>query len=114
MRSSSAFRTAVVALPLLVLAFGASAAQQWHFVVKNKTESNITKLQVSQDRKEWGNFDVGSGIGPGERATLVWDESTNNEKCHQWIRAKFEDGSWSEPSKQDFCKDLDEPIEFTE
>ena len=114
MRASSAFRTTAVALPLLMLAFGVSAAQQWHFVVKNKTESNITKLQVSQDRKEWGNFDIGSGIAPGERATLVWDASTNNEKCHQWIRAKFEDDSWSEPSKQDFCQDLDDPIEFSE
>jgi len=114
MRVSSALRHAVVALPVLMLAFSASAAQQWHFVVKNKTESNITKLQVSQDKSEWGNFDVGSGIAPGERATLVWGESTSNEKCKQWIRAKFADGSWSEPSKQDFCQDLDDPIEFGE
>jgi len=114
MRASSAFRIAIVALPLLTFAFGASAAQQWHFVVKNKTESNISKLQVSQDRKEWGDFDVGSGIAPGERATLVWDASTNDQNCTQWIRAKFHDGSWSEPSKQDFCQDLDTPIEFSE
>lgn len=114
MSASSALRHAAVALPLLMLAFSASAAQQWHFVVKNKTESNITKLQVSEDKSEWGNFDVGSGIAPGERATLVWAASTNDQSCTQWIRAKFADGSWSAPSKQDFCQDLDEPIEFSE
>ena len=113
MSASSALRY-TVALPLLMFALSASAGQQWHFVVKNKTESNISQLQVSQDKKEWGNFDVGGGIAPGERATLVWDESTNDQSCKQWIRAKFADGSWSEPSKQDFCQDLDEPIEFSE
>jgi hypothetical protein len=71
-------------------------------------------LEVSQDKHEWGNFDIGDGIGPGERAKLVWASSTNDEKCHQWIRAKFSDGTWSEPTKQDFCRDLDDPIEFTE
>ena len=107
-------RAALLCLPLTLVAMNAVADEQWHFVVKNKTESNITKLEVSQNKHDWGNFDIGDGIGPGERATLVWSSSTDNEKCHQWIRAKFSDGSWSEPSKQDFCRDLDEPIEFTE
>jgi hypothetical protein len=92
----------------------AVSAGDWHFVVKNKTSSNITKLEVSEDKSSWGNFDIGSGIGPGEKATLVWAASTDDQKCHQWIRAKFSDGSYSEPTKQDFCHDLDDPIEFTE
>lgn len=99
-----------IALPAL----SAVAADQWHFVVKNATESRITKLQVSQDKKEWGDFDVGRGIAVGETATMVWDSSTNDENCEQWIRAKFADGSYSAASKQDFCEDLDTPIEFSE
>ena len=102
---------------LLGLSLGLLATQafaEWHFVVANKTESNITRLEVSQNRSDWGNFDIGSGIGPGRKATLVWAASTDNQNCTQWIRAKFADGSYSPPSSQDFCKDLDDPIEFTE
>lgn len=87
---------------------------QWHFVVANKTESAIKKLEVSADKKDWGNFDIGSGIAAGATETLVWDSSTDDEPCEQWIRAKFADGSASPASKQDFCQDLDTPIEFTE
>jgi len=105
---------ALLALSLGAFALHAAADQQWHFVVKNKTDSNIVKLQVSQDKHQWGNFDIGSGIAPGERATLVWAADTDEQKCHQWIRAQYADGSSSEPSKQDFCHDLDDPIEFTE
>lgn len=87
---------------------------QWHFVVENQTSSNITKLEVSVDKKEWGNFDIGRGITAGSTETLVWDSSTDEEPCEQWIRAKFSDGTASPASKQDFCQDLDTPIEFTE
>lgn len=46
-----------IGITLLCIAFGlpalhASAKDEWHFVVKNKTASNISKLQVSQDKKE--------------------------------------------------------------
>jgi hypothetical protein len=105
---------AVLALSFGALALNAVADEQWHFVVKNTTSSNITNLQVSQDKQQWGNFDIGSGIGPGERATLVWAAETNDQNCQQWIRAKFADGSTSGASKQDFCHDLDDPIEFGE
>jgi len=107
-------RTTALCLILGLPAFQVAAAEQWHFVVKNKTGTNITKLEVSQDKHEWGNFDIGDGIGPGEKVTLNWASTTNDEKCHQWIRAKFSDGTWSEATKQDFCRDLDEPIEFSE
>jgi hypothetical protein len=99
-----------VALP----AMQASAADEWHFVVSNKTSSKIVKLQVSEDKSEWGDFDVGSGIGAGQTETMIWDHSTDGEGCEQWIRAKFADGSTSPASKQDFCQDLDDPIEFSE
>lgn len=101
---------AAFALP----AMQASAADQWHFKVKNATESRIVKLQVSENKKEWGDFDVGRGIAAGKTETMVWDASTDNEGCKQWIRAKFSDDTYSEPSKQNFCEDLDTPIEFSE
>ena len=106
-----------VALVCAVLGFAAMqahAADEWHFVVSNKTSSKIVKLQVSEDKSEWGDFDVGSGIAPGATETMIWDHSTDNEGCEQWMRAKFADGTSSPASKQDFCQDLDDPIEFTE
>ena len=98
------------ALPLIA----AAAAGEWHFKVTNKTSSKITKLQVSEDKSGWGDFDIGSGLSPGKTMTLVWDTSTDSQECEQWIRAKFSDGTFSEASKQDFCEDLDDPIEFSE
>ncbi|NCT66510.1 MAG: hypothetical protein GXC76_02575 [Rhodanobacteraceae bacterium] len=114
MTISNTVRNVLLGALLALPAAQAFGADQWHFVVKNKTDSNIVKLEVSIDKKSWGNFDIGSGIGPGATETLVWDASTNDEPCEQWIRAKFKDGSTSEPSKQDFCQDLDDPIEFSE
>lgn len=102
---------AAIALPALQACAGES---EWHFKVTNATSSPIKKLQVSTDNKTWGDFDVGSGIGPGKTETMVWDSSTDGENCEQWIRAKFADGSTSPASKQDFCADLESPIEFSE
>ncbi len=111
-------RNAFGALAALGLGLAVSAAaakdSEWYFKVTNSTESRIVKLQVSADRKEWGDFDIGSGIKAGETETLTWDASTDDEPCEQWIRAKFKDGSTSEPSKQDFCQNLHDPIEFSE
>jgi len=110
----STAKAALLCVAFALPAQHASAADQWHFKVKNATETRITKLQVSEDKKSWGDFDVGDGIKAGETETLVWDASTNDEPCEQWIRAKFSDGEWSPPSHQDFCKDMDAPIEFGE
>lgn len=109
-----AVRSTLLCTALAMTAMNASAADEWHFVVSNNTASSIVKLQVSEDKSSWGDFDVGDGIGAGESATLLWDHSTDNEGCEQWIRAKFADGGVSPPSKQDFCQDLDSPIEFSE
>ena len=98
----------------LVIAGQSLAAQEYHFKVANKTSADITTLQVSVDKKTWGKFDVGDGVKAGDTETFVWDESTNNEPCEEWIRAKFSDGEWSPATRQNFCKDMDAPIEFTE
>jgi hypothetical protein len=104
---------ACIALALPAMHVSARPSQ-WHFKVSNSTSTRIVKLQVSENKKDWGDFDIGKGIAADETATLIWDSSTDNEACEQWIRAKFSDGVYSKPSKQDFCNDLDEPIEFTE
>ena len=36
---------------------------------------------------------AGRGIGKGKSSKLVWDDSTEDEDCEQWIRARFADGS---------------------
>ena len=87
------------------------AAEEYSFKVSNTTKSTIKKVLVSEDKKTWGLFEVGSGIKPGASVTLVWDQSTNKEGCNQWVKAVFADGSESEPAKFDFCEsDLD--LEF--
>ena len=106
-------RTALLALAIALPAMSVHA-EQYYFYVKNSTTSNITKLQVSPDKATWGDFDVGSGIAPGENAKMNWAPTTNDQPCEQWIRAKFADGATSPPSKQDFCKDMDEPLVFGE
>ncbi len=106
-----------IALPVtLVLAASPLLAKesQWYFNVANKSSSKITALEVSEDGKAWGGFDIGKGIAPGATVKLIWDASTDSEGCEQAIRAKFADGSMSEASEQNFCENLDDAIEFTD
>ena len=86
-------------------------ANDFSFKVHNGTDSRITKVLVSENRKSWGFFDVGRGIQPGATMNLVWDKSTNNEACKQWVKAVFADGTEAKPAKFDFCED-DLEIEF--
>ena len=76
----------------------------YKFKVHNNTKQAIKKLQVSEDGKKWGFFDIGSGIGAGETVELVWDKSTDNDSCEQYFKVQFADGDWSEPVKFDFCE----------
>ena len=86
-------------------------AEEFSFKAYNSTSSKIKKILVSEDGRTWGNFEIGSGIRPGETVELVWDESTNNEDCNQLVKAVFADGSESEPAEFNFCeKGLD--LEF--
>lgn len=111
---NTAGRFLVATSALLVsLAFTpAQAADEYYFYVQNKTDSRITKLQVSEDKKTWGYFDIGKGIPPGKKVKLTWDSSSDDEECKQWVKAVFADGSTSELTKMDFCEDLDTPIVF--
>lgn len=81
-----------------------AAESEYSFKVHNNTRTKMTKLLVSEDKKEWGYFDIGSGIAAGEGMTLVWDSSTNNEGCNQYVKAAYADGSESEEAKFNFCE----------
>ncbi len=89
----------------------ALADEEYSFVVHNKTKTRIVKILVSENGRKYSHFDIGSGIKPGEKAKLVWDKSTNNQACKQWIKAVYADGSETKPAKFDFCED-DFEIEF--
>jgi hypothetical protein len=94
---------AAVCLPRLAVA--ADDEKEYSFVLHNTTEEKITELMVSEDGEKWGKFDIGEGLKPGESAKLVWNKSTNNQACEQFVKAEFEDGSESKPVKHDFCKE---------
>lgn len=97
----------VVAVCVMVSGFfvlSTLAAGDYSFKVHNTTDALIKKILVSQDKKEWGEFDVGSGIKAGSVVTLVWDESANNESCKQYVKAVFADGSETDPAKFNFCE----------
>lgn len=103
--------TSKISLCFFAVAFTAAGivtsakADEYSFTATNTTGSTITKVFVSENKKEWGYFDIGSGIKPGKTANLEWDQSTNNENCTQWVKAAYADGSESEPAKFDFCED---------
>jgi len=81
-----------------------AAESEYSFKVHNNTRTKITKLLVSEDKKDWGFFDIGQGIAAGDNLMLVWDSSTNNEGCNQYVKAAYADGSESEEAKFDFCE----------
>lgn len=108
-------RMTLLSCALMLMSFGVSYAQdsEYSFKVYNRTDTTIKKLLVSQDGKKYGYFDIGKGIAAGASATLVWDQSTDDENCVQWFKAVYADGSESAPVKFDFCEDNLE-LEFTD
>lgn len=100
------FSRAVFAVALVVFSFAAVSltADEYSFEVTNKTRTTIKKILVSEDGEEYGYFNIGSGIKPGQTVELVWDSSTNGESCEQWVKAVYADGSESEPTTFDFCE----------
>lgn len=107
------FRRAVAAIALVVVSFAAIpvTADEYSFEVTNKTRTTIKKILVSEDGEEYGYFNIGSGIKPGQTVQLVWDSSTNGESCEQYVKAVYADGSESEPATFDFCES-DIALEF--
>jgi hypothetical protein len=100
------FSRRVSAVALFVFTFAAFtvSADEYTFEVTNKSRIAIKKILVSEDGKEYGYFDIGERIKPGQTVELVWDASTNNEACEQYVKAVYADGSESEPAMFDFCE----------
>ncbi|MGZ5451837.1 MAG: hypothetical protein ACXW5U_28660 [Thermoanaerobaculia bacterium] len=100
------FSKAVFAIALVVVSFAAVSltADEYSFEVTNKTRTTIKKILVSEDGEEYGYFNIGAGIKPGQTVELVWDSSTNGESCEQYVKAVYADGSESEPATFDFCE----------
>jgi hypothetical protein len=104
----------LLAVALIFVSFAVSYAHahksstpEYTYKVHNKSKSAITALLASEDGKTYGEFEIGKGIPAGATVTLVWDKSTDEGNCEQWIKAKFADGGESPAAKFDFCeKDL--------
>lgn len=110
----SRYRFALQVLVLVAtfaISFAAMAADEYKFKVHNNTKVKITKILVSEDGEEYGFFDIGAGIKPGQTVELVWDSSTNDESCEQYFKAVFANGEESEPVQFDFCES-DVALEF--
>ncbi|HBB98089.1 MAG TPA: hypothetical protein DC054_22115, partial [Blastocatellia bacterium] len=81
MRVKSSYRKFLMLAIALVLMSGTlsfAKTYDYRFKVHNNTKQDIKKLQVSEDGKQWGDFDIGSGIKAGATEELVWDKSTDN------------------------------------
>lgn len=86
-------------------------AEDYSFTVNNNSGSKIVRIQVSEDGRNWGDFDIGGGIPAGASAELTWAEHTNDAGCVWQFAATFADGSTSDPVPFDFCEE-DLELEF--
>jgi hypothetical protein len=88
---------ALLALPL--------AGHAYSFTIENNTESKIVGIEVSEDGKSWGEFDIGGGIPAGSSVEAEWAEHTDDSNCEWEFRAIFADESVSEERTFDFCEE---------
>ena len=91
-------------IAIISLAAVTAHAESYKFKVNNTTKNKMVKLLVSQDGKQWGEFNLGGGVAAGTSAMMVWDESTNGQNCEQHVKAVYDDGAESEPATFDFCE----------
>jgi hypothetical protein len=101
-------KVTLLALALVLVSFPvvyAHAQSGYQFKVHNVGKNKVLKLLASEDGKNWGYFDIGDGIDPGETMTVVWDKSTNTSGCNWFFKAYFDDGLESPPKKFNFCED---------
>lgn len=82
-----------------------AAADDYTFHVSNNTDQRIVKIEVSEDGKSWGPFDIGRGIAAEDTVEMVWDESTDGSDCEWQFRATFEGGYVADSDWIDFCED---------
>jgi len=83
------FLMLAIALVLMSGTLSFAKAFDYRFKVHNNTKQDIKKLQVSEDGKKWGDFDIGTGIKAGATDELVWDKSTDNGNCEQYFKCSL-------------------------
>ncbi|MCU0756044.1 MAG: hypothetical protein MUE46_13110 [Xanthomonadales bacterium] len=103
-------KSVLCALALASL-LGTAQAEEYSFTVNNNSGSKIVRIQVSEDGRNWGDFDIGSGIPAGASSELTWAEHTNDAGCVWQFVASFADGSKSDAVAFDFCEE-DLELEF--
>jgi hypothetical protein len=96
--------TVGLALVLSSASLAFAKSNEYRFKVHNNTKQAIKKIHVSEDGKQWGQFDIGDGIAAGATDELVWDKSTDSSNCEWWFKAQFSDGEWSDAVKFNFCE----------
>jgi len=96
-------KSAIASLFIALTLFSGVARSEYSFVVHNNTKQKIVQILTSEDKKNWGEFDIGSGIRAGESVTLVWAAHTDTGACKNYFTAVFADGSESQPTLHDFC-----------
>lgn len=99
------FKRFLFALAAFAITTSSLRAEEFSFTVENATDQKISNILVSEDGKSWGHFDIGNGIAAGKTVNLVWDKSTNNEECKQYVKAVYADESEAEPARFDFCEE---------
>ncbi len=98
-------------LTALLAAAATPALAEYSFTLTNNSDQRIVEVEVSEDGRSWGTFDIGRGIASGDSVEMVWDESTDDSDCEWYFRATFSGGETSEPVPFDFCDD-DLEVEF--
>lgn len=93
------------------LASFAAMASNYSFTVNNNSDTDIVKIEVSEDAERWAPFQIGRGIAAEDSAVLVWDSSTDNSDCEWQFRATFRGGYVAYSDWIDFCED-DVVIDF--
>lgn len=96
---------------VLALFAASAAAESYQFTVTNNSDTDIVRIEVSEDDERWERFDIGSGIDSEDSAVLEWDASTNSRGCEWRFRATFRGGFVAYSDWVDFCED-DVVIEF--
>ena len=104
-----------IALMLIGLGvFAGVASAEYKFEVKNNTSSDIKQLLAQEKgKKEWGSFDIGSGIKAGGSAQIVWDGSTDESGCEWYFKSVDAKSVESDPAEFDFCEE-DLVLEFND
>lgn len=88
----------------------AAAADSVIFVVKNKTQYTLEKLEISNNNRAWSKFgDV--KLDAGRKEYFEWHPKPSSN-CAQYIRGFFSVGQWSKPFKIDFCNSEEVSVTF--